>query len=109
MLALEGQLDGHSRCRTSFRNCFRRPRVQRRRALRGEKHLPMQWWLTGELTWSARRGSALAFIPPLAMCVFATCVVLALNVLTAAGQEGMFLPSLFAINVIFMSIQLFYL
>lgn len=76
---------------------------------RGEKHLPMQWWLTGEVTWSAPRVFALAFIPALAMCILAAFVVLALNVPTRAGQEGMILPSLFATGAIFLCIQLFHL
>lgn len=30
---------------------------------RDEARLPMQWWLDGEVTWSAPRRVALAFIP----------------------------------------------
>jgi hypothetical protein len=76
---------------------------------RGEKRLPMQWWLTGEVTWSAPRVVALAFIPAIAMCVLGAYLVLALNIPPRAGQEGVVLPSFLAVGVIFSCIQLFHL
>lgn len=76
---------------------------------RSEKRLPMQWWLTGEVTWSAPRVFALAFIPALATCVLAACVLLMLNVPSRAGQEGMVLPTLIAVGAIFVACQLLHL
>lgn len=76
---------------------------------RGEERLPMQWWLTGEVTWSAPRVVALAFIPALAICVLAAHVVLALNVPARPGQEGMVLPALLAMGAIFVACQLLHL
>lgn len=39
---------------------------------RSEDRLPMQWWITGEVTWSAPRRLALAFMPALAMSYLAS-------------------------------------
>ena len=76
---------------------------------RNEKRLPMQWWLNGEVTWSAPRIFALALIPALAICVLAACVALNLNVPSRAGQEGMVLPTLIAMGAIFVACQLLHL
>ncbi|MES2451209.1 MAG: hypothetical protein V4610_11645 [Pseudomonadota bacterium] len=76
---------------------------------RDEKRLPMQWWLTGEVTWSAPRVFALAFIPALAICVFAACVALNLNVPSRAGQEGMVLPTLIGMGALFVACQFLHL
>jgi hypothetical protein len=76
---------------------------------RGEKRLPMQWWVTGEVVWSAPRVFALAFIPAIAMCAFGAYVGTALNVPPSAEQEGMVLPSLLGLGVIFLGTQVFHL
>jgi hypothetical protein len=77
--------------------------------LRRADRLPMQWWLTGEVTWSAPRPLALAFIPGLAACVLGSLVLLSLNTVPRPGQEGMLLPTFIGIGVIFVAIQLLHL
>lgn len=76
---------------------------------RSERHLPMQWWMTGEVTWSAPRVVALAFIPTLAIVTLAACVVLMLNVPPRVGQEALVVPSLIAVGAIFVGCQLLHL
>jgi hypothetical protein len=70
------------------------------RRLRTEARLPMQWWLGGEVTWSAPRPIALAFVPSLAVLVFASLTVLSVYTPPRPGQEGMVIPSLFAVGFI---------
>ena len=50
---------------------------------RGERRLPMQWWLDGSVTWTAPRPVALAFTPVLA----ALCATLLPLANRAAGQK----------------------
>lgn len=76
---------------------------------RRQDRLPMQWLLTGEVTWSAPRPVALALIPALALCTFAGLLVVLFNTLPRPGQEGMVIPSLIAIGTLFLAIQLFHL
>lgn len=71
-----------------------------------EDRLPMQWWLNGEVTWSAPRVVALACVPVLAVGVLAINVVLALNLRPRPGQEGMVLPTFIATGVTFIAVQL---
>lgn len=73
---------------------------------RREDRLPMQWWLNGEVTWSAPRAIALAFIPALAFFVFASLIVLSRNVAPRPGQEGMVLPTLIGLGATFVFIQI---
>jgi hypothetical protein len=73
---------------------------------RREDRLPMQWWLTREVTWSAPRPLALAFIPALAFAVFASLIILSRNVAPRAGQEGMVLPTFIGIGAMFVFIQI---
>lgn len=70
-----------------------------------EERLPMQWWLTGEVTWAAPRVVALAFIPALAIGVLTINAALALNLQPRPGQEGMVLPGTIATGFIFLGIQ----
>ncbi len=69
----------------------------------GEDRLPMQWWLTGEVTWSAPRGIALAFIPALAIGVLSISSVM---LEPRPGQEDLALPALIGLGVTFVAIQL---
>ena len=71
-----------------------------------EDRLPMQWWLDGNVTWSAPRPVALAFIPTLAIGVLLSFVVLSLCVQPRLGQEGMVVPALIGIGALFVVIQL---
>jgi hypothetical protein len=73
---------------------------------RDEARLPMQWWLNGEVTWTAPRVLALAFVPALAIGVLAINVALAMNMQPRPGQEGMVLPGMIATGIIFVGVQL---
>jgi hypothetical protein len=77
--------------------------------LRGEDRLPMQWWFTGEVTWSAPRPIALAFIPALALLTFASLIILLFYMQARSGQEGMVLPTLIGIGSMFLAIQILHL
>jgi len=77
--------------------------------LRGERRLLMQWWFTGDVTWSAPRALALAFVPALAACVFLSLILLSLNVRPRTGQEGEVLPTFIGIGIVFLGIQLLHL
>ena len=77
--------------------------------LRNEDRLPMQWLLSGEVTWSAPRFMALALIPALGISVFVSFIVLSLNVRPRPGQEGLVLPTFIGIGIIFVAVQLLHL
>lgn len=77
--------------------------------LRGEARLPMQWGFNRQVTWSAPRPIALAFIPVLACSMFAAVVALSLNVPPRPGQEAMVLPTFIGIGVTFVAVQLLHL
>jgi sterol desaturase/sphingolipid hydroxylase (fatty acid hydroxylase superfamily) len=68
--------------------------------------LPMQWWLTGDVTWSAPRVLALAFVPALAIGVLVINAALAVNLQPRPGQGGMVLPGLIGTGILFTGIQL---
>jgi hypothetical protein len=74
--------------------------------LRGEDRLPMQWWIDGQVTWSAPRTVALAFVPALVLAVLVSLIVLLLNLRPRPGQEGLELPALIGLGIIFLAIQL---
>ncbi len=78
------------------------------RRLRSEDRLPMQWH-GREVTWSAPRPIALAFVPALAFLVFCGLSVLSLYTRPRPGQEGMVIPSLIAIGLLFLAVQVFHL
>ena len=73
---------------------------------RNENRLPMQWWLTGEVTWSAPRYLALAFIPALAIGALSIFVVISFTLKPRVGQEAIVLPSLIGLGLTFIAIQL---
>lgn len=76
---------------------------------RNEVRLPMQWWLDGQVTWTAPRRIALAFIPALSLPMLAGFGVLLNNVQPRPGQEGMVIPSFIAFGLISMGAQIFHL
>jgi uncharacterized BrkB/YihY/UPF0761 family membrane protein len=76
---------------------------------RDEDRLPMQWWLDGEVTWSAPRRMALAFIPALGLLLFASVAVLFLYTTPRPRQEGLVIPSMLAAGILFLAAQLFHL
>ncbi|MBJ6120217.1 hypothetical protein [Sphingomonas mollis] len=73
---------------------------------RHEDRLPMQWWITGEVTWSAPRRLALAFIPAVAIATLVVFVIMSLTVPPRAGQEGLVIPTLAGLGTMFIAIQL---
>ena len=77
--------------------------------LRGEDRLPMQWWFNGDVTWSAPRALALAFVPALATGVFFGLILLSLNERPRADQEGEVLPIFIGIGIVLLGIQLLHL
>ena len=77
--------------------------------LRGVDRIPMQWWFTGEATWSAPRPLALAFFPVMAGCAFLVLILLALNLRPKVGQEDMVLPTFIGIGSMFLGLQLLHL
>ena len=74
-----------------------------------QDRLPMQWWFTGEVTWSAPRPLALLFIPMLAVVVLGMQVVLALTMAPRPGQENLVLPILMGTGAVFVAIQLLHI
>lgn len=77
--------------------------------LRGERRLPMQWWLNGEVTWSAPRAMALAFIPALALCLFATLSIPFAGMPPRRGQEDMLFPTVVGIGLAILAAQALHL
>lgn len=71
-----------------------------------ETRLPMQWWLTGQVTWSAPRPIALAFIPTLAAFTFSAVAIISQTIGPRPGQEHSELRAIIALGVVFVAIQL---
>ena len=76
------------------------------RRFRAIDRLPMQWWVTGEVTWSAPRRLALAFMPALAVVSLGFITIMALNVPTRPGQEGLVLPTAIGMGALLVAVQL---
>jgi len=75
-------------------------------SFQSEDRLPMQWWVTGELTWSAPRRLALAFMPALAIVSLGFITIMALNVPARRGQEGFVLPTAIGMGAVLVAVQL---
>ncbi|MCD2317358.1 hypothetical protein LQ954_14510 [Sphingomonas sp. IC-11] len=73
---------------------------------RGQDRLPMQWLLNGDVTWSAPRRMALAFMPALSIPMLAALIWLFLNVAPRPGQEHLVFPVFVGIGALFVAIQL---
>ncbi|MGP7795644.1 hypothetical protein [Sphingomonas sp. CLY1604] len=73
---------------------------------RRESRLPMQWGITGAVTWTAPRPVALAFMPVLALGVLGLQVFMARHFPARAGQEELCFPVLVGSGVVLVSIQL---
>ncbi|MBW6527500.1 hypothetical protein KZ813_11675 [Sphingomonas sp. RHCKR7] len=71
-----------------------------------EERLPMQWWITGEVTWSAPRRLALAFMPALAIVLLGFVTIMALYVPARAGEEGLVLPTMIGMGATLIAMQL---
>lgn len=76
---------------------------------RHENRLPMQWLLNGEVTWSAPRLVALAFIPALSILMLAGLILLFANVAPRPGQEHLVLPVFIGIGALLVASQLLHL
>ena len=76
---------------------------------RTEERLPMQCSLDGQVTWSAPRRIALAFIPALSTLMLVGFGVLLSYARPRPGQEGLVIPSLIALGLAFLAAQLFHL
>ena len=71
-----------------------------------EARLPMQWWLSGQVTWSAPRPIALAFMPALAVLIFTAMLILSQTIGPRPGQEHSELRAIIALGGLFVVIQL---
>ena len=71
----------------------------------GERRLPMQWWLNGEVTWYAPRRVALAFIPTVSIIVLALYVALSRTTKPRAGDEHLVIPAMLFMGFLFLAIQ----
>ena len=74
-----------------------------------EKRLPMQWWFTGDVTWYAPRPIAVALIPVLGLSIIMSLIVLSRYGRVRPGQEGLVLPTLVGIGIMFLAMQLLHL
>ena len=75
------------------------------RKFRDQDRLPMQWLLSGEVTWKAPRLVAVAFVPALGIPIIWATVVLTMFVAPRPGQEGFEIPVVLLMAVIFVAIQ----
>ncbi|MEH3046579.1 hypothetical protein [Sphingomonas adhaesiva] len=73
---------------------------------RGEDRIPMQWGITGKVTWSAPRRVAFAVMPLLVAGMSGFQLIMAITVDPRPGQEGLVLPVLAGIGVTLLAIQL---
>ena len=65
----------------------------------------MQWQLNGEVTWTAPRRFALAFVPALGIPIIWAAAALTIFVAPRAGQEGLEVPVVLLVSVGFVAIQ----
>jgi hypothetical protein len=71
----------------------------------GERRLPMQWRLNGEVTWYAPRRVALAFIPTLSIGIFGFTATTKPRLV----DEHLVIPALFFVGFLCLGIQLLHL
>lgn len=76
---------------------------------RSESRLPMQWGLNGQVTWTAPRAVALAFIPVLATGMMGILAVLSQTLAPRAGQEALVWPTTLGIGALWVGIQLLHI
>lgn len=100
MIALIGIVFGLVLCDVALRANAR---------FQSEDRLPMQWWLDGQVTWTAPRPIALAFIPALSIFMLVGFGVLLSYTRPRPGHEGLVIPSLIALGLTFLAAQLFHL
>lgn len=71
---------------------------------RDQMRLPMQWFLNGEVTWTAPRRLALAFIPALAIPIIWATVALTIFVPPRSGQDGFEIPVTLFMGGVFVAV-----
>ena len=76
---------------------------------RQEARLPMQWALDGSVNWTAPRGLALAMTPTLASCILLAIVVMTLVLRPRPGQEGVEIPVVLFLSLVFLGAHGFHL
>tara|TARA_R110001606_G_scaffold136898_6_gene274649 strand:- start:3817 stop:4158 length:342 start_codon:yes stop_codon:yes gene_type:complete len=76
---------------------------------RSETTLPMQWLLDGTVTKTAPRRFALAFIPALFAFVLIAMVIISIFVPTKPGDEGLVIPAIAFVALLFVALYAFYL
>ncbi|RYE53154.1 MAG: hypothetical protein EOP20_13830 [Hyphomicrobiales bacterium] len=74
-----------------------------------EERLPMQWWLDGRVTWTARRRLAVAFIPAISIPILLGFSVFLAYAQPRPGQKDLVVPSLIALGLVFVAVQIFHL
>src|SRR3954454_516338 len=68
-----------------------------------EDRLPMQWSLDKSVNWTAPRSVALAFTPVLAAIILSATVMLTISVRPKPGQEGLEVPAILFIALVFIA------
>lgn len=75
------------------------------RRFQAEPRLPMQWWLDGQVTWTAPRTVALAFTPVLAAVCLGAMVALIAFGRTKPGEEHLVVPVNILGGLVFLGIH----
>jgi len=76
---------------------------------RHEKRLPMQWSLDGSVNWTAPRAAALALTPILATFSLGASVAMSWFLKPRPGQEGMEIPVISFVALVFLAAHGFHL
>lgn len=76
---------------------------------KNEDRLPMQWSLDRSVNWTAPRPVALALTPILAAIVLSATVALTIYTAPRPGQEGLQIPAIMFIALVFLGAHAFHL
>ena len=79
------------------------------RRFRRVDRLPMQWLLSGEVTWTAPRRIALSLIPGLAATILTAMAVMMRLTKPRPGQEGYEIPILLIMAALWVAIHAFHI
>ena len=83
--------------------------VRANRRFKREDRLPMQWSIDGSVNWTAPRPIALAFTPALAAILLSATAVLTTVLKPRPGQEGLVIPALGLVAIVFIAVHAFHL
>jgi hypothetical protein len=75
--------------------------IRANRRFREADRLPMQWSLDGSVNWTAPRAFALSFTPLLAVVILTTTTALTTFLKPRPGQEGLVVPTMVFIALVF--------